>query len=278
MIGAFVSGLKLSRRCLALWREVLERVPRAKLAFSPVNPGARALYCGSPRPRGIAAERLLFVPQGRDDAENQARYRLVDFVLDPMPYGGVNGTLEALDMGVPVVTLVGAGTASGRRIRSSPISASPRPSRKAAASTSTSPCGSPTTPRSWPGCARRSAALADRRSPTWPRTRGTSRRPTSRRSRERCPDVVAASAPAMADDALALAQAAAAAAPTDAALQFRLAETQADAGQLAAAIASLRTAFGCGPTMRRPMPIWDSCSPTRGDNEGAIASLRQRSR
>ena len=47
------------------------------------------------------------MPQGRDDAENQARYRLIDFVLDPMPYGGVNGTLEALDMGVPVVTLVG---------------------------------------------------------------------------------------------------------------------------------------------------------------------------
>jgi predicted O-linked N-acetylglucosamine transferase (SPINDLY family) len=47
------------------------------------------------------------VPQGRDDAENQARYLLVDFVLDPMPYGGVNGTLEALGMIVPVVTLVG---------------------------------------------------------------------------------------------------------------------------------------------------------------------------
>jgi hypothetical protein len=28
-------------------------------------------------------------------------------VLDPMPYGGVNGTLEALAMAVPVVTLVG---------------------------------------------------------------------------------------------------------------------------------------------------------------------------
>ena len=49
----------------------------------------------------------MFVPQGRDDAENQARYRLVDFVLDTMPFGGVNGTIEALDMGVPVVTLVG---------------------------------------------------------------------------------------------------------------------------------------------------------------------------
>ena len=56
---------------------------------------------------GIDSRRIVFLPQGRDDAENQARYRLVDFVLDPMPYGGVNGTLEALDMGVPVVTLVG---------------------------------------------------------------------------------------------------------------------------------------------------------------------------
>ena len=47
------------------------------------------------------------LPQGRDDAENQARYHLIDFVLDPVPYSGVNGTLEALDMGVPVVTLCG---------------------------------------------------------------------------------------------------------------------------------------------------------------------------
>ena len=56
---------------------------------------------------GIAADRLVFLPQGRDDAENQSRYEVVDFVLDPMPFGGVNGTLEALDMAVPVVTLCG---------------------------------------------------------------------------------------------------------------------------------------------------------------------------
>ena len=56
---------------------------------------------------GIAPNRLVFVPQGRGEAENQARYGVVDVVLDPMPYGGVNGTLEALDMGVPVVTLCG---------------------------------------------------------------------------------------------------------------------------------------------------------------------------
>ena len=107
VIGAFVSGLKLSRRCLALWREVLERIPAAKLAFSPVNPALRTLYLRLAAASGIAADRLLFLPQGRSDAENQARYALVDFVLDPMPYGGVNGVLEPLDAGVPVVTLAG---------------------------------------------------------------------------------------------------------------------------------------------------------------------------
>lgn len=107
LIGAFVTPLKLSRRCLALWREVLERTPRARLVFSPTRAAFRASYLRLAAAAGIAPDRLLFLPQGRDDAENQARYGLIDFVLDPMPYGGVNGTLEALAMGVPVVTLVG---------------------------------------------------------------------------------------------------------------------------------------------------------------------------
>ena len=107
VIGAFVSRLKLSRRCLTLWRDVLERDSAARLAFSPVNPGAARALRAPARRRRHRRRPLLFLPQGRDDAENQARYALVDFVLDPMPYGGVNGTLEALDMGVPVVTLRG---------------------------------------------------------------------------------------------------------------------------------------------------------------------------
>ena len=106
-IGAFVTPLKLSQRCLALWRDVLQRVPDAVLVFSPLQPSLRTVYQRICATAGIEARRFAFVPQGRDDAENQARYRLIDFVLDPLPYGGVNGTLEALDMEVPVVTLVG---------------------------------------------------------------------------------------------------------------------------------------------------------------------------
>jgi predicted O-linked N-acetylglucosamine transferase (SPINDLY family) len=107
VIAAFVTGLKLSRRCLSLWRQVLERLPKARLAFSPINPAYAPLYERLVAAAGIDVGRILFLPQAPTDAENQARYALIDFVLDPMPYGGVNGTLEALDMEVPVVTLVG---------------------------------------------------------------------------------------------------------------------------------------------------------------------------
>src|SRR5437773_4436037 len=107
VIGAFISALKLSRRCLSLWLEVMKRLPNARLAFSPVNPALASLYVRLAGAAGIDVARIVFLPQFTSDAENAARYTLVDFVLDPMPYGGVNGTLEALDMGVPVVTLVG---------------------------------------------------------------------------------------------------------------------------------------------------------------------------
>ncbi|MDQ6916711.1 MAG: tetratricopeptide repeat protein [Pseudomonadota bacterium] len=107
VIGAFVTPLKLSRRCLSLWREVMERAPGALLAISPLSADARGIYGRLFSAANIPLTRVIVLPQGRNDEENQARYRVIDFTLDPLPYGGVNGTLEALDMGVPVVTLCG---------------------------------------------------------------------------------------------------------------------------------------------------------------------------
>ncbi|MEO8975268.1 MAG: tetratricopeptide repeat protein [Casimicrobiaceae bacterium] len=107
VLGAFVTPLKLSRRTMALWREILERVPNARLAFSP-----NAAWLGDAYPAILATanidpSRAIILPHGRDEAENLARYALVDLVLDPMPFGNVNGTLEPINMRVPVVTLCG---------------------------------------------------------------------------------------------------------------------------------------------------------------------------
>lgn len=106
--SAFVNPLKLSRRCLTLWRQVLEAIPNALLAISPLSPERRDVYARLLQAAGIEESRVCVLPQGRNESQNQARYHVVDFALDPLPYGGANGTLEALSMGVPVVTLLGA--------------------------------------------------------------------------------------------------------------------------------------------------------------------------
>ena len=107
ILAAFVTLLKLSSRCMAVWRAVLERLPTAYLAFSPLSAEAQPYYLKRVREAGIDATRIVFIPAAADESVNQARYSVVDISLDPFPYGGANGTLEALDMGVPVVTLCG---------------------------------------------------------------------------------------------------------------------------------------------------------------------------
>ena len=107
VIAAFTNVLKLSARCLNLWRRVLDALPEAILLFSPLSatqrPGIERIMASA----GIDASRLAFVNIPHQDNRWRARYRLVDAVLDTFPYAGGDTTLAALDMGVPVVTLTG---------------------------------------------------------------------------------------------------------------------------------------------------------------------------
>ena len=57
VFGAFVGQVKLSARCLALWREILDRVPGACLAFSPYKETERPLLLRRLARAGIPADR-----------------------------------------------------------------------------------------------------------------------------------------------------------------------------------------------------------------------------
>jgi predicted O-linked N-acetylglucosamine transferase (SPINDLY family) len=106
VFGTFVSLMKLSPRCLALWRTILERVPGSVLAFSPQE-SAHALFLRRLSSFGIDGSRVVFIPWTLDEATDRARYKLIDVVLDTLPYTGGDTSAAALDMAVPVVTRVG---------------------------------------------------------------------------------------------------------------------------------------------------------------------------
>ena len=107
VFGTFASLLKLSPRCLSLWRAILARVPEGVLAFSLRQEAGRALHLRRLASFGIGPARVAFIPWTMDDAADRARYRLVDAVLDTLPYSGGDASAAALDMGVPIVTRVG---------------------------------------------------------------------------------------------------------------------------------------------------------------------------
>ena len=108
VFGAFVGILKLSTRCINVWRRVLDAVPGSVLAFSPQRDEDRRAIERRLAGFGVTASRLAFLPCRRgDDAFNRARYALIDVALDTMPYTGGDTTAAALDGGVPVVTRVG---------------------------------------------------------------------------------------------------------------------------------------------------------------------------
>ena len=107
VFAAFVSWIKLSPRCLALWREILARVPSAMLVFSPLDAREAPRYLRRLEAFGIGADRVVMLRPAVDDAHAPRALPLVDAVLDTLPYTGGDTTAAALDMGVPVVTRVG---------------------------------------------------------------------------------------------------------------------------------------------------------------------------
>jgi len=107
VLGAFTSVLKLSPRCVELWRRILENVPSARLALSPFTRINLDQSIARLTAAGIPADRMVVVQPSADDAINRARYRHIDVLLDTLPYTGGDSTVAALDMGVPVVTRAG---------------------------------------------------------------------------------------------------------------------------------------------------------------------------
>ncbi len=104
--GCLNNFCKITDGMLALWARVLTQVEGSRLMIlSPVG-RHRARILELLMRAGVAAHRVEWVTS-RPRKEYLEWYRRLDVVLDTFPYNGHTTTLDALWMGVPVVSLAG---------------------------------------------------------------------------------------------------------------------------------------------------------------------------
>jgi len=109
--ASFNNPAKLSVPALEAWAEILRLVPSASLLLAyrtlyrdpAVSLRVRRVMAG----RGIDESRIVFEAGTLARDEHLDRVAATDVVLDPFPYNGNTATMEALWMGVPVVSLAG---------------------------------------------------------------------------------------------------------------------------------------------------------------------------
>ena len=109
--GSLNSPAKLNDELLCMWATILERVPSSRLLLLAWDSELRQRIAGIFQARGISGDRLRFSAHAPHD-EYMRLYNEIDIILDPMPYNGHTTSLDALWMGVPVVTLAGPTPAS----------------------------------------------------------------------------------------------------------------------------------------------------------------------
>lgn len=106
--GSFNCTSKINDYTIQLWAKLLKAVEKSKLLIyrTQMTPNIIERMKEKFAHQGIGIDRLIFnnIPcQG----SHFYAYQLADIALDPVPFNGLTITMEAMSMGVPVLTLAG---------------------------------------------------------------------------------------------------------------------------------------------------------------------------
>ena len=108
--GSFNNLSKVRPNVIAVWAQILNRVPGAKLLVKSAqlaNENRAERLRDAFAAHGVEASRIETAGQIHSKSGHLDAYRRLDIALDPFPYNGTTTTFEALWMGVPVITLAG---------------------------------------------------------------------------------------------------------------------------------------------------------------------------
>ncbi len=106
-LGCFQEYTKINDEMLAVWREILHKLPDARLLLKSIPfeiADIRQAATKRLTEAGLPMERVILEA---GDEQYMERYLDVDIILDTYPYTGGRTTLDAIYMGCPVVSLYG---------------------------------------------------------------------------------------------------------------------------------------------------------------------------
>jgi predicted O-linked N-acetylglucosamine transferase (SPINDLY family) len=109
--GSFNNAAKMNERVFALWAKVLLAVPNSRLLLK-----CKAFASKEVKEElqerldrmGLDPDRIQLLGHNGEVLDHLLLYNKLDIALDTFPYAGTTTTVEAMYMGVPVVTLKGS--------------------------------------------------------------------------------------------------------------------------------------------------------------------------
>ena len=108
--GSFNNILKISKKQLDIWINILKLVPNSHLVLKSIqyssNEVLNNIYAIFKK-NNIETSRIKLLPMIPSVHGHLAMYNLIDISLDTSPFNGATTTFESLWMGVPVVTMTG---------------------------------------------------------------------------------------------------------------------------------------------------------------------------
>jgi predicted O-linked N-acetylglucosamine transferase (SPINDLY family) len=110
--GSFNNLTKMTDGVVATWARILHSVPTSRLLLkaSQLNePFIQSRTLQRFAEHGISGDRLILAETAPSRSRHLSMYHKVDIALDTFPYPGVTTSIEALWMGIPVLTLHGDG-------------------------------------------------------------------------------------------------------------------------------------------------------------------------
>ena len=109
----FHSPHKITPVFFGIWMRLLTEIDDSVLWFAGGSAASQRNLRREAEMRGVAAERIIFMPRVSEPETYLARYRLADLFLDTLPYNAISTAVDALWAGLPVLTC-GGRTFAGR--------------------------------------------------------------------------------------------------------------------------------------------------------------------